>query len=171
MSFRTLGLWHIHAKIDALSVRRRSPHGILLHWNAATLLGVQLRGWTNCPTSQKDPQHLNLLLRTSGSLWKWPPVKLPRYPLGHWAKHDRNYVRFLSFLFISFHLCQIYSPFMWNIGFSKRTPGTSLGWKLIWATPTNWDSGTFQGCKISDEHPRHFYKGVAPLPGVWHRKG
>ena len=41
MSFRTLGLRHIHAKIDALSVRRRSPHGILLHWNVACVAGVR----------------------------------------------------------------------------------------------------------------------------------
>ena len=58
-------------QIDALSAWRRSLQGILLHWNAATRLGVQLRGWTNCPTSQQDPQDLISLLRTSGSLWNW----------------------------------------------------------------------------------------------------
>ena len=56
----------------------------------------------------------------------------------------RNYMRFRWFLFVIFYLCDIYSPFMWNIGFFRRTPCIPQGWKLIWATPTNRDS-TFQG--------------------------
>ena len=42
--------------------------------------------------------------------------------------------------------------------FSRRTPGTSLGCKLIWATPCNRDSLYFSGFFFtsSDWQPRHF---------------
>ena len=57
---------------------------------------------------------------------KWPTVKLSRYLLGYWEKNDRIYVRFRWFLlFCNFSLVSNIFSIMWNIGFSRRTPGTS----------------------------------------------
>ena len=127
MSFRTLVLWHIHAKIDALSARRRSPQDILLHWNAATRLGVQLRGWTNCPTSQQDPQKLISLLRTSGSLCNML-ANISRIVLGdlkQWRIFDE------------------WSLVNWQVGESlangfRRTDTFANLWRMVFGKVTRW---------------------------------